>query len=132
MPHVSNFRLNNITVGDLMVLEMGTIICHTNELTFLFHGFSIKMSFTKNDTKDSNGAYELDSTTTPPTLRCFNFNNPLGTSTTEPFEIAKFTPRQQQIAIDNNAKPEALYIAFSIATHGTTKIVNYTFYSKII
>lgn len=133
MKITSRFNLEQITIGDFKLIESGTLICHKNELIFHFQGFIMKMEFLTDITKQSTGAFELDSKTIPATLKCYNFNNALSSSTTEPFEIAKYTPGQQQItSLGSIAQPqeEVLYIAFSIVANGTTKVINYNFYIK--
>jgi len=97
MRNNNRFNLEQITIDDFRLIETGTLMCHKDELIFYFQAFNLKMSFLTDATKQANGAFELDSRTTPATLKCYNFNNPLGSSTTEPFEIAKYTTSQQQI-----------------------------------
>lgn len=126
----NRFNLEQITIGDFRLIEAGTLMCHKDELIFHFQGFNLKMLFLTDTTKQPNGAFELDSRTTPATLKCYNFDNPLGSSTTEPFELAKYTASQQQITVQTQRQEEVLYIAFSIVANGTTKIINYNFYTK--
>lgn len=124
----SRFNLEQITIDDFRLIETGTIVCHKDELMFHFQGLVIKMAFLTDTTKLSNGAFELDSKVNPATLKCYNFNNPLSSSTTEPFEIAKYT--LPHTTIGSQQQEEVLYIAFSIMVAGKIKIVNYNFYTK--
>lgn len=130
MKITSRFNLEKITIDEFTLIDTGTLICHKDELIFHFQGFSIKMEFLTDNTKSPGGEFELDTKTIQATLKCYNFNNALGSSTTAPFEIAQYTYNNGVTTAQQPQTQEVLYIAFAITAHGATKVIDYNFYTK--
>lgn len=110
--------------SNYIILESGSVITYSNENGVLFSikmddtfSFDLIIKFTGNGEKQHQLQHNVSDNTI--TLNCVNFDNPLGTGTRKPIELATF----------NNKK---VYINFWVNALGdkALKKISYTFYSE--
>lgn len=106
------------------VLESGSVITYSNENEVLFSikmddtfSFDLLLKFTSNGEEQHQLQQSVSGNTI--TLNCVNFDNPLGTGTKKPIELATF---------DN----KKVYINFWVNALGDNalKKIAYTFYTE--
>ncbi len=107
-----------------VILESGSVITYSDENEVLFSikmddsfSFDLLIKFTSNGENQQQLHQSVSNNTI--TFDCVNFDNPLGTGTRKPIELATF----------NNKK---VYINFWVTALGdkALKKISYTFYSE--
>lgn len=109
-------RLNSIKTQNLKIIENGngTIIFHDKEITFGLNDLTFKIELAKNP-EDPKPSFILSGEGKNAILKLYNFDNVLGTSTSEPIKFALNT--QTKIA---------MYINIAIYQIASTHILHYS------
>lgn len=106
-----------------VILESGSVITYSNENEVLFSikmddsfGFDLLIKFTSNGEKQQQLQQSVSGNTI--TFNCVNFDNPLGTGTKKPIELATFNSKKVYInfwvnALGDNALKKIAYTIYS-------------------
>lgn len=110
--------------SDHLVLDSGSVITYSNANDMLFSikmgdsfSFDLALKFSSNSEKQQELQQSVSGNTI--TLNCINFDNPLGTGTKTPIELATFNGKR-------------VYMNFWVNALGdkALKKIAYTFYSE--